>query len=348
MQLSDLYRQMARVRAFELAVADLWSQGLISGEMHLGTGEEAVAAGVVSHLRDGDGLALAHRATPPLVVRGVPIVDLLREFLGQSDGLCGGKGGHMHLFSRSHLAASSGIVGASLPVGAGFALAAKLQRPGSVAVAFIGDGALNQGMALETLNLARAWSLPMVIVCIDNGWAITTTAGSVTGGDLKKRASAFGWRVVAVDGTEVEKVHETFGIALEKVRKGKGPVFLYATCPRLDGHFLGDQLLRQARDPLGEEGRSTLARVLGSAKSSGSGLASRAGSMTKMMGVMSKARRGPRREGRRDPLRKARQALQRQPGELERIEREVAAEIDQAVTAALGNAPGAEEGEVER
>jgi TPP-dependent pyruvate/acetoin dehydrogenase alpha subunit len=296
MQLPDLYRQMARARAFELAVADLWDQGRISGEMHLGTGEEAVAAGVVSHLRDGDGLSLAHRPTAPLVVRGVPLVELLREFLGLSDGLCGGQGGHMHLFSQSHLAASSGIVGASLPIGAGFALAAKRRRPGSLAAAFIGDGALNQGMALETLNLAVAWALPLVVVCIDNGWAITTAAGSVTGGDLRQRAHAFGWRVEQVD----------------------------------------DPLLRQAHDPMGEEGRGTLTRVFRSAKSSGTGLASRAGSMARMAVVMSKARRAPEREGRQDPLRKARQVLRKQADYLERIEREVSAEIEHAVETALG------------
>jgi pyruvate dehydrogenase E1 component alpha subunit len=336
MQLPDLYRQMARARAFELAVADLWDQGRISGEMHLGTGEEAVAAGVVSHLRDGDGLSLAHRPTAPLVVRGVPLVELLREFLGLSDGLCGGQGGHMHLFSQSHLAASSGIVGASLPIGAGFALAAKRRRPGSLAAAFIGDGALNQGMALETLNLAVAWALPLVVVCIDNGWAITTAAGSVTGGDLRQRAHAFGWRVEQVDGTDVLEVHKSAGSVIEKTRKGKGPAFLYATCPRLDGHFLGDPLLRQAHDPMGEEGRGTLTRVFRSAKSSGTGLASRAGSMARMAVVMSKARRAPEREGRQDPLRKARQVLRKQADYLDRIEREVSAEIEHAVETALG------------
>jgi pyruvate dehydrogenase E1 component alpha subunit len=336
MQLPDLYHQMARARAFELAVADLWNRGLISGEMHLGTGEEAVAAGVVTHLQDGDGLALAHRGTPPLVVRGVSLVSLLKEFLGERDGLCGGRGGHMHLFSQAHLAASSGIVGASLPTAAGFALAAKRLRPEAIAVAFVGDGALNQGMALETLNLAPVWSLPLIVVCIDNGWAIATTAGSVTGGDLRKRALAFGWRVEGADGTDVLEVHRCAGKAVEMTRKGRGPVFLYLTCPRLDGHFLGDPLLRQAHDLLGEEGRETLARVLRSAKGSGGGLASRAGSMARMVGVMSKARRAPQRDGRQDPLYKARRALHGHLARLEQIDRQVESEVQSAVSAALG------------
>src|SRR5579872_7090727 len=97
---------MFRSRTFELAVADLWNQGLVSGEMHLGTGEEAVAAGVVTHLGPGDGLSLTHRCSPGLVIRGVSLVALLRELLGKEDGLCGGRGGHMHLASREHLVAA--------------------------------------------------------------------------------------------------------------------------------------------------------------------------------------------------------------------------------------------------
>ena len=140
-----LYRHMLRSRLFELAVAKLWNDGDISGEMHLGTGEEAIAAGVVSQLTDGDAMALDHRGTPPLLMRGVDPVTLLRELLGRSDGLCAGMGGHMHLFSPEHLAASSGIVGASGPAVVGFALAAQRLRPGTLAAAFFGEGAVNQG-----------------------------------------------------------------------------------------------------------------------------------------------------------------------------------------------------------
>lgn len=150
----SLYRQMLRSRGFEEVVKDLWEKGEISGEMHLGIGEEAIAAGVVTHLQKGDAMVLDHRSTPPLVVRGVDIVFLLREFLGRADGLCCGMGGHMHLFSPEHLAASSGIVGATGPIGAGFALAAQHLRPQNLAVAFFGEGAMNQGMLMESLNLA--------------------------------------------------------------------------------------------------------------------------------------------------------------------------------------------------
>ena len=130
--LLSLYAMMLHSRLFEEAVAQLWHSGVISGEMHLGTGEEAIAAGVVSQLQEDDALALDHRGTPPLLMRGVDPVLILRELLGLPGGLCGGEGGHMHLFSKEHLAASSGIVGASGPAGVGFALAAQYLRPGSI------------------------------------------------------------------------------------------------------------------------------------------------------------------------------------------------------------------------
>lgn len=139
-----LYALMLKSRLFEEAIAILWHDGLISGEMHLGTGEEATIAGVVTHLHEGDAMALDHRGTAALIMRGVDPVLILRELLGRPDGLCGGMGGHMHLFSKEHLAASSGIVGAEGPAAVGFALSAQYLRPGAVAVAFFGDGAMNQ------------------------------------------------------------------------------------------------------------------------------------------------------------------------------------------------------------
>ncbi len=184
------------------------ARGLISGEMHLGTGEEAIIAGVVSQLRDGDAMALDHRGTAALLMRGLDPVPILRELLGRPDGLCGGMGGHMHLFSKEHLAASSGIVGAAGPVAAGFALAANHLRPGSISVAFFGEGAMNQGMLMESMNLASAWKLPVLFVCKDDGWAITTKSEEMTGGDLNERARGLGVPPVEADGLDVAAVWE--------------------------------------------------------------------------------------------------------------------------------------------
>jgi len=336
---SHLYRQMLRARAYEVAVADLWRRGLISGEMHLGTGEEAVAAGVVTHLRDGDGLALTHRCSPPLVVRGVPLVPMLREMLGRPDGLGGGRAGHMHLFSRAHLAGSSGIVGASLPMGAGLALAAARLRPGCISVAFVGDGALNQGMALETLNLAVAWELPLLVVCIDNEWAITTRSAGVSGGRPVERAAAFGWRTATVDGADVAAVHTEAGHLIERLRKGGPPTFLLAHCPRLDGHFLGDPMLRMARRPL-DDGRAVLGDVAEAVTRSGGGLLDRAGGMFRMASLMVQARTDAERESRRDPVRKAHDAMGSDREARDRIEAEVQDEIADALATALSDVSG--------
>ena len=199
-KMCELYRQMLRCRMFLGAIKKLWEEGEISGEMHLEIGEEAVAAGVVQHLVEGDALALDHRGTPPLVVRGVDLVALLKEMLGLPGGLCGGKGGHMHFFSRRHLVASSGIVGASAPLAAGFSLAGQYLKKDTVALAFFGEGAMNQGMVMESFNLSRIWNLPVLFVCKDNGWAITTRSETVTAGNLKERAASFGLAVHEADG----------------------------------------------------------------------------------------------------------------------------------------------------
>lgn len=330
MNLADLYRQMIRAREYELAVGELWSRGLISGEMHAGTGEEAIAAGVVGHLGDRDALALAHRCSPYLVARGVPLVPMLKELLGREDGLCRGRGGHMHLFSPGHRAATSGIVGASLPTGAGFALAAKRLRPGAIAVALTGTGALNQGMALETLNLAPAWSLPLLVVCVYNGWAITTPDGAMTGGDLRERAGAFGWEVATADGTDVAAVYQAAGGLIERLREGKGPGFLYVECPRMDGHFLGDPLIRAAREPL-VEGREMFGGVVDGAFALGGGLVARTAGLAKLIGVLVKARAEPRHGGRRDPVEIARRKLEKAGEDYAPIDAEARREVARAV-----------------
>jgi acetoin:2,6-dichlorophenolindophenol oxidoreductase subunit alpha len=328
----DLFRQMARARAFEDALAALWREGLISGEMHLGTGEEAVAAGVAMQLEARDAVALDHRPTPVLTILGVDLRAMLREMLGREDGLGAGRAGHMHLMSRERLAASSGIVGSSAPLGAGFALAARLLRPGAVAVAFFGDGAMNQGMLLESLNLAVAWKLPLVLVCKDNGWAITTRSDAVTGGDLRARAVAFGMAADEVDGLDVMRVARTAAAALERARRGKGPTFLRARVSRIEGHFLGDPLLRVSREPMGE-GKEMLGAVTSAAFArGGGGLRARAGSVLRLLDLLRRARREER-DTREDPIERSRRALPTE--QALRAEEDALAEVRQAVEAAL-------------
>lgn len=335
-----LYRDMARVRAFELAVGGLWTRGLISGEMHLGTGEEAVAAGVVAHLREGDGLALDHRPDPFLLLAGVDPEKILRELLGQEDGLCHGRGGHMHLLSREHLAASSGIVGASGPLAAGFALANKRLRPGAIAVATFGDGAINQGQLMESFNLAAAWSLPVVFVCKDNTWAIFTRSESVTGGGLRARAEGFGLPVEEVDGLDALAVHAAAGRAVDRARRGKGPTFLLAHCSRLDGHFMGDLLVELADHPIGGGGAADVLSktVSGALSRGGGGVLARARSMAGMMSTMGAVRKD-KKGTRRDPLVVARNALGRsRRAEADAVDARIEAELSELVARVAGEA----------
>lgn len=243
-QLQALYLQMCRIRWTEQALALLWRRGLASGEMHLGIGEEAVVAGTVGHLDDRDAMALDYRSTPALVARGVDLRSLLLEVVGSPNGLCGGRGGHMHLMSREHLAAASGVVGAPGPLACGFGFAARSKREGGVAVAFFGDGAVNEGMLMESLNLAAAWRLPVVFVCKDNRWAVTTRSSALTGGGLRRRLGAFGMPLERVDGRDVEAVASAASRAVARGRDGRGPTVLLASCPRPEGHFLGDPLVR--------------------------------------------------------------------------------------------------------
>jgi TPP-dependent pyruvate/acetoin dehydrogenase alpha subunit len=330
----QLYRSMLKSRFFEEAVVELWNQGKISGEMHLAIGEEGIAAGVVAHLQEGDALALDHRGTPQLLMRGIDPVRLLLELLGHPDGLCGGKGGHMHLFSKEHLLASSGIVGASCPAGVGFALAHQYLRPGKVAVAFFGEGAMNQGMVMESFNLSSVWKLPVIFICKDNRWAITTPSGSVTAGTLVERARSFGIPAMEIDGSDVATVWNTTKLAINRARRGKGPAFFHMHCFRPEGHFLGDPLIRIARHPV--KGMKPLVGPLlkSAAKRKGTSLKGRSESLWKVVaaiGTTMKNQLGKR----QDPLKRTRRKLASEKARLRKMEEEVRAEIQAAAYAAL-------------
>jgi pyruvate dehydrogenase E1 component alpha subunit len=330
----SLYRQMLRCRRFEESVKDLWEKGKISGEMHLGIGEEAIAAGVVDHLREGDAMALDHRGTSPLVVRGVDLVSLLREFLGLENGLCSGMGGHMHLFSPQHLAASSGIVGAAGPCAAGFAMAAQYLRPGNIAVAFFGDGAMNQGMLMESLNLSVVWKLPVLFVCKDNEWAITTRSPSVTGGSLIARAQSFGMPAMEVDGADVEAVWDAAAQGVARARTGDGPAFLLVRCSRIEGHFLGDPLLRVVQKPLQQMKDMTVPLLRSVIAKNGLPLRERVSGLGTTISLISQAVKDQHGK-RRDPLELTRSRLAKDTRRLEELHKEVDQEITQTVEAAL-------------
>jgi pyruvate dehydrogenase E1 component alpha subunit len=326
---------MLKSRLFEQAVVRLWHEGRIYGEMHLGTGEEAIIAGVVSHLRDGDAMALDHRGSAALLMRGIDPVLLLREILGLPDGLCGGMGGHMHLFSKEHLAASSGIVGAGGPAAAGFALAAQVLRPGSVVVAFFGEGSMNQGMLMESLNLAALWKLPVLFVCKDDGWGITTRTGQSTAGDLDTRAEGLGVPVAIADGRDVTAVWEAAGKAIERARSGGGPTFLHARCVHFEGHFLGFQLIRILRDPFREIPPIPGPLIKAILQPKGAVLRERLAGLRLVLEAVISTLRDPRRDPANDPLRRTRAALQSEPERLRELEDRIGTETLQVTEKAL-------------
>jgi pyruvate dehydrogenase E1 component alpha subunit len=328
-----LYRLMFASRRLEEEIARLWHDGLISGEMHLGIGEEGVAAGVVDHLEEGDAIAADHRPTAPFVMRGVDPAAIVAECLGAVGGLGRGQGGHMHLFSGPHLAASSGIVGASGPLACGFALAHRQLRPERVAVALFGEGAMNQGMLMESLNLAGCWRLPVLFVCKDNGMAITTPSSRVTHGDLPDRVRGFGIAAHEVDGSDAEAVWRAAGEAIRSARRGGGPAYLHATCVRPDGHFLGDPLRRIVHRPMAELRDKVGPLVRSTAGSGGAGLGQRAASLMGITGMIAKSAgmRG------RDPVARLRSRLEAQRTEIDALEARVEGEIRTAVRAALAS-----------
>ena len=318
---------MMRMRLFEEACAEMWAQGLISGELHLGIGEEGIVAGVTDHLLEGDAMALDHRGTPPLVARGADLVALFLECLGHPDGLGAGQGGHMHLFERDLLAASSGIVGASGPAACGFALSARHLRPGRVAVAFFGESAVNQGMLMEALNLAVVWRLPVVFVAKDNGWAITTRSARMTAGALEDRLASFAMPVERVDGAKVDAIWRQAGRSIKRARSGRGPSCLIANCHRPRGHFEDDPLLRRVSDRtvLTEDVR----RMLGAAREHDRSMTSRARGLLSVTRTITAAAIESR--SRRDPIRRAGRKVE---GEAF-IENRARAEVTKAASEAL-------------
>ena len=338
-ELWSLYALMLKSRLFEEAIAKLWHDGLISGEMHLGTGEEAIIAGVVAQLREGDALALDHRGTAAMLMRGVAPELIIRELLGDPGGLCGGMGGHMHLFSKEHLAASSGIVGAEGPNAAGFALSAQYSDPGAIVVAFFGEAAMNQGMLMESLNLAWAWKLPVLFVCKDDGWGITTQSEKMTGGSLEQRARGLGVPAVVVDGCDISEVWEAAHAAIERARSGQGPTFMHARCIHFEGHFLGFQLLRIVRNPLKEMSEIAGPLTHSLLRTGGASWHERIAGLKKVLAAVISTLRDPRRDSANDPVRRAHKILLSDPKRLKNLEDRIEQEICQVFESVLEEIP---------
>jgi pyruvate dehydrogenase E1 component alpha subunit len=239
----SIYRMMQEGRLFEERAKDLFLQGLVKGTSHLGIGQEAVAAGFAAALEPRDLVYCTYRGHVHTLLRGAPMAALMAELLGRATGICGGKGGSMHLTDVEHGAMGSyAIVGAHMPIAAGAAWAAKAQGTGQVAVCFFGDGTTNIGAFHETLNLAVVWKLPVVFVCENNLYMEYTPIGDVTAVEhpAADRAAAYGLEPILIDGNDADEVHATAVRAVARARAGEGPSLVEAVTYRHGGHSRAD------------------------------------------------------------------------------------------------------------
>jgi pyruvate dehydrogenase E1 component alpha subunit len=250
-ELLAAYRRMRLIREFEERVHDEFSAGNIPGFVHLYAGEEASGVGVCMHLDDRDAIASTHRGHGHCIAKGCDIDGMMHEIFGRKDGLCGGKGGSMHIADLSKgMLGANGIVGAGAPLVCGAALTAKTPKTGGVGVCFYGDGASNQGAVLESYNLAKIWNLPMVFVAEDNGYAESTASSWSVAGSQVGRGTGFGIPARQVDGQDFFEVYEAAGEAIERARAGGGPSLLHMKLTRFFGHFEGDAMTYRAPDEI--------------------------------------------------------------------------------------------------
>lgn len=240
--MKDMYLQMMRIREFETKVQYLFAEGKIPGFVHLYLGEEAVATGVCSCLRDDDYLTSTHRGHGHIVAKGGDLKYMMAEIFGRSTGYCKGKGGSMHIADRDKgILGANGIVGAGHNIAIGAGLSAQYRNTDQVCVCFFGDASTNQGTFHESLNLAAIWRLPVIFVCENNNYGISMSqARHQAIKDIADRGAAYGVPGVVVDGNDVLAVREAAEEAIARARKGQGPTLLECKTYRWRGHFEGD------------------------------------------------------------------------------------------------------------
>src|SRR5437763_1861346 len=236
-----MYRQMAKIRAFEEQVNELYKGAKMPGLAHLYIGEEAVAVGVCEALRRDDFITSTHRGHGHCLAKGASVNRMFAELLGKEAGYCRGKGGSMHIADQDtgNLGANA-IVGGSAGIATGAALPAKMRGSDQVAVCFFGDGALGQGVLYEVMNMASLWKLPVIYVCENNLYGEYTPGSETIAGEIPARAKAFGIHAETVDGQDVQAVNATMRRLVERARRGEGPAFLECKTYRYYGHHVGD------------------------------------------------------------------------------------------------------------
>jgi pyruvate dehydrogenase E1 component alpha subunit len=241
--LLEMMRRMLLIRRFDERVEELSEAGEIVGPVHLYFGEEAVAVGTCVALRNDDFVTGNHRSHGHPIAKGSAINRIMAELYGKTTGICRGKGGSMHLadFGVGQLG-ESGVVGSAIPIAVGAALGSKLQNTGRIVVSFFGDGALGQGILYESMNLASIWKLPVVFVCENNGYAVSSHISTTIAAASEKVANLshpFQIPGVQVDGQDVVAVYAAVSTAAERARAGEGPSFIEAVTYRYSEHAIG-------------------------------------------------------------------------------------------------------------
>lgn len=248
--LLEMQRRMLRIRRFDERASKMVKRGQIPGTVHTSIGQEAQVVGACLALGDGDYMTGNHRSHGHPIGKGSPLGPLMAELVGKAGGVCGGKGGSLHLadFAVGSLG-ESGIVGSSIPIATGAALSSKVLGNGRVSLAFFGDGAANQGCLYEAMNLAGVWDLPVVFLCENNQYALSTPAHTVTSGVIADRAAGFGMPGVRVeDGQDVLAVYDAARDAVERARLGDGPTLVEVVTYRFNEHSEGLRLGTDYRD----------------------------------------------------------------------------------------------------
>jgi TPP-dependent pyruvate/acetoin dehydrogenase alpha subunit len=240
-QAQEAYRRMVRIRKFEEEGVRLFKEGKIPGAYHASIGQEAAIVGACMALRADDAMTGTHRSHGHPIGKGAELKGLMAELMGKATGICKGRGGSMHLADNSvGIIGESAIVGGGIPLATGCGLSAKVRRTDQVSLCFFGDGAVNQGTFHESLNMASLWKLPVIYLCENNGYAITTSIARSHGQpNIAKRAEAYGMPGVAVDGQDVRAVYEATSQAVTRARRGEGPTLIEAKTYRFDEHNVG-------------------------------------------------------------------------------------------------------------
>ena len=241
-QLIQMYETMVKIRHFENNTWNLYTQGIMQGLCHLYVGEEAIATGTCMALDKDDYIVSTHRGHGHVVAKGADLNKMVAELLGKETGYCKGKGGSMHIADVSlGILGANGIVGGGFGIATGAGLSAKMRGTKQVTICFFGDGAAQQGLFHETVNLASIWKLPVIYLCENNQYALSNPQKNNQNiENVADRASAYGISGVVMDGMDVVDVYTKVSEAVQKARDGEGPILMEAKTYRYKGHFVGD------------------------------------------------------------------------------------------------------------